>query len=232
MSVAGFSEHSSRTRRRPAAARSAFTLLETMMALVIVGVGVVAFVDAQASFIRSNAWSSHAATGMLLANEVREMSRRLARHDPVTGLTIATGTGGATSAVGWGRESGEAIVEDFDDLDDLDGLVFGLGGTLPGPVDAFGQIVQEVGPDGEPVLDSEGQPRTLEGWSQRISVTKVDPYNFGLARSAAYEQTANAQLPAIRVNQFPLRVTVVVEYTGPYDTQPSEVTRMTWVVPP
>lgn len=219
-------------RRSPQRGRRAFTLLETMMALVIVGVGVIAFVDAQASFIRSNAWSSHAATGMLLANEVREMTRRFSRHDPVTGLTLVTGAGGSTSAVGWGRESGETIADDLDDLDDLDNVVFGVGGTMPGPVDAFGQIVQEIGMDGNPVLDEEQMPRSLEGWRQRISVTKVDPYNFSLPRSAAYEQAASAQLPAIRLNAFPLRVTVIVEYQGPYDTQATEVTRLTWVVPP
>ena len=57
-----------------------FTLLETMLALVIIGVGVLAFVDAQTSFIRSNNWSSQAATGMLLANEIRELTRTLPRH--------------------------------------------------------------------------------------------------------------------------------------------------------
>ncbi len=212
--------------------RRGFTLLETMMALVIIGVGVVAFVDAQAAFTRSNAWSSHAATGMLLANEVREMTRRLPRHDPVTGITRVTGAGGASMALGWGREMGETIATDIDDLDDLDNVTFGLGGTFPGPVDAFGSVIQEISPDGTPMMDVEGNPRTLEGWRQRVLVTKVDPYNFSLARSAAYEQAATAQWPAIRLDQFPMRITVIVEYQGPYDTQPSEVTRTTWVVPP
>src|SRR4051812_41036160 len=107
-----------------AAGRGAFTLLETMMALVIIGVGVLAFVDAQSSFARSNAWSSQAATGMLLANEVREFSRRLTRHDPVTGL-ILTGSGASVVLQGWGREPGEVTVGDIDDLDDLDGVRFG-----------------------------------------------------------------------------------------------------------
>ena len=245
MIAARFSECRGSVTGRPAAkgrgrtarlVRSAgaggFTLLETMMALVIVGVGVVAFVDAQASFTKSNSWSSHAATGMLLANEVRELTRRMSRHDPVTGLTLATGAGGATSAVGWGREAGETTVADLDDLDDLDNVVFGLGGTFAGPIDAFGEAVQEIGLDGNPALDQEGLPRTLEGWSQRVSVTKVDPYNFSLARAASYEQAASSQWPAVRINQFPVRVTVIVEYQGPYDTQASEVTRTTWVVPP
>ena len=71
---------------RPATHARGFTLLETSMAMVIIGVGVLAFVDAQKAFITNNNWSSHAATGAYLANEVRELARRLPRHDPVTGL--------------------------------------------------------------------------------------------------------------------------------------------------
>src|SRR6185295_13822857 len=109
---------------RRSSARRAFTLLETMMALIIIGVGVLAFVDAQTSFARSNNWSSQAATGYLLANEVREFSRHLKRHDPVTGLVIV-GSGASQTLVGWGREGGELTVDDIDDLDDLDGVTFG-----------------------------------------------------------------------------------------------------------
>src|SRR5438105_7251029 len=110
--------HSQRAYSR-SRAPAGFTLLETMMALVIIGVGVLAFVDAQASFTKSNNWSSQAATGMLLANEVREFSRRLPRHDPVTGL-ILTGNGASVVVQGWGRDAGEVTVDDIDDLDDLD----------------------------------------------------------------------------------------------------------------
>src|SRR5262245_48150477 len=125
----------------------AFTLLETMMALVIIGVGVLAFVDAQASFTRSNNWSSQAATGYLLANEVREFTRHLKRHDPVTGLVLVT-SGGSQVLQGWGRENNELTIDDLDDLDDLDGVTFGLGGTYAGPIDAFGHVIPQIGPDG------------------------------------------------------------------------------------
>ncbi len=233
MSIRRFSEFQQRTAPGPARPRRrAFTLLETMMALVIIAVGVLAFVDAQTAFTHSNNWSSHAATGMLLANEIREFTRRLPRHDPVTGLSLVTLTGGSVTAQGWGRESGETTVLDIDDLDDLDNTTFGAGGNFPGPIDAFGDIVQEIGLDGQVITDREGHAQALEGWRQRVIVTKVDPYNFSTARAASYEQAATSQLPAIRVNQFPLRITVIVEYQGPLDTQPEEVTRTTWVVPP
>lgn len=208
-----------------------FTLLETMLALVIIGIGVLAFVDAQTAFTRSNNWSSRAATGMLLANEIREMSRHYSRHDPVTGLTLV-GSGTSAVVVGWGREANETEVSDFDDIDDLDGLTFGVGGTFNGPLNAFGELVQEVDPTGGIIIADNGDARGLEGWMQRVTVQKLDPYNFGLVRGQGYEQAGTGQLPFIRADAFPLRVTVVVTYQGAADPEPEEITRTTWVVVP
>lgn len=217
-------------KARLGARRRGFTLLEAMMALVIIAVGVLAFVDAQASFTKSNIWSSQAATGMLLANEIREFSRHLSRHDPVTGLFLI-GTGSTAVLQGWGREAGETTVDDIDDLDDLDGVTFGAGGTFPGPIDAFGYLVPQTDLEGN-IVTAEGAPVALEGWTQSVTVTKVDPYNFSQARAAAYTQAATSQLPFIAVDQFPLRVTVVVTYTDPATGQATEITRTTWIVPP
>jgi prepilin-type N-terminal cleavage/methylation domain-containing protein len=211
-------------------ARKAFTLLETMMALVIIGVGVLAFVDAQTSFARSNNWSSQAATGMLLANEVREFSRHLTRHDPVTGLVLV-GNGASAVLQGWGREPNEVTVADIDDLDDLDGVKFGSGGTFQGPIDAFGNVIPQIAPDGTIEMYGNNQI-PMQGWSQRVIVQKVDPYNFNTVRDPAYQQLATPQLPFIAVDQFPLRVTVIVEYQAPTSTQATEITRLTWVVSP
>jgi hypothetical protein len=205
--------------------RAGLTLLETLLALVIVGVGVIAFVEAQSSFARSNAWSTQSATGMLLANEIREMTRRLSRHDAVTGLSLNAG-----AAVGWGREVGEVDVLDIDDIDDLNGLTFGEGGTFPGPINALGEVVPQVNARGEVQLDN-GDPVPLMGWRQVVSVTKVDPYNFTIDRNPNYVQASTASLPAIPVDEFPLRVTVVVTFQGVDDVVPEEVVRTTWVVP-
>lgn len=207
-----------------------FTLLESMLALVIISIGVLAFVDAQAGFTRSNNWSSQAATGMLLANEVRELTRRFPRHDPVTGLTL-TGTGTSATLTGWGRETGETDIDDLDDLDDFDGVTFGAGGTFPGPVDAFGTIVPQTDLNGT-VLTAEGSPIPLVGWRQRVIVEKVDPYNFSTTRAHNYVQAASSQWPAITVDGFPLRVTVIVEHQETNSTQWDEITRTTWIAPP
>ena len=63
--------------RRTRATSSGFTLIETALAVVIIGVGVIAMVDAQRAFMQSNAWSNHAATATYLANEIREMTPAL-----------------------------------------------------------------------------------------------------------------------------------------------------------
>lgn len=216
--------------RRLTRKHRAFTLLETMMALVIIGVGVLAFVDAQAAFQSSNNWSSRAATGMLLANEIRELSRKLPRHDPVTGLTVSDNNGVST-VQGWGAETGETTVDDIDDIDDLDGLVFGEGGDFEGPIDAFGVVVPDVNIYGEVVVDDDDNVRTLRGWSQRVTVEKVDPYNFTTVRAAGYSQAMSGQLPAIDADSFPLRVTVAVFFQDTNADEASEVTRVTWILP-
>ena len=86
-----------------------FTLIETALATVIVGVGVLSIVAAQQAFHKQNAWSTNASTATRLGNEIREMTFRLPRHDPVTGLILP-----------WGPEDNELWVGDFDDLDDFD----------------------------------------------------------------------------------------------------------------
>src|SRR5688572_21645248 len=101
-----------RTRcRRPGRPRirRGFTLIEAALASIIVGVGVLALVAAQQAFHQKNMWSTHASTGTWLANELREMTLNLPRHDPVTGAGV------------WGPEENGLSIDDFDDLDDFDG---------------------------------------------------------------------------------------------------------------
>ncbi len=216
---------------RPTPRHAAFTLLETSMALVIIGVGVLAFVDANKSFIENNGWSSMAATGAYLANEVRELMRNLPRHDPVTGLYIDTAGGGET-LVGWGPEAGELLVTDFNDIDDFDGLSFGHLAAQPGPINGFGEVVPETDADGQLITDGNGIAQPLRGWTQRVYVEKVDPANYGIPRGDAYVIPPAGLNPGRTVEAFPLRVTVIVEYQGPMDDDPREITRMMWIAPP
>lgn len=203
-----------------------FTLIETAMATVIIGVGVVAMVDAQEAFTRSTLWSSHATTGTFLANEIREMARHLSRHDPVTGLWLDGET-----LRGWGPEAGEVSVNAFDDLDDLDGLVFGEGGNFPGPINAYGEVIPEIGDDGQPLIDEDGNQVPMLGWRQRVIVEKVSPFDYATTLPRAFFEGASGGWPGRGVGGYPVRVTVIVTYQSGLAPEPIEVSRVSWVVP-
>ncbi|MBC7771162.1 MAG: hypothetical protein H7210_01575 [Pyrinomonadaceae bacterium] len=233
------SEHSARSVvTRAGASRGGFTLIETALATVIVGLGVLALIDAQQSFMKSNDWSSHAATATYLANEVRELTRKLPKHDPVTGLWLQVENGVGTLR-GWGPDAGETEVDDFDDLDDFDGITFSPGGAvdaingeLPGPIDAFGTIIPEILVDGTVPMDENDNALPLQGWTQTVSVEKVDPYDTSVVRSDAYVSAAiPPNFPGLSVDKFPLRVTVVVRYQGPLEARPTDVATVVWIVP-
>ncbi len=173
-------------------ARRAFTLIETALATIIVGTGVLAIMGAQQAFFRQNEWSTHASTGQRLGNEIRELTLHMPRHDPVTGVTF------------WGPEVSELDVEDFDDLDDFDGddgqgLTFSaaLGN---GPISSLRLPITE-----------------MAGWSQRVFVENIDPFNITSVVSDGSSEM--------------MRVRVIVEYQGPTDPTPREITRVTWLAP-
>lgn len=204
-----------------------FTLLETSFALVVIGVGVLAFVEAHQAFIQNNSWSSRAATATYLANEIRELMRRLPRHDPVTGLYF-TSTG---ELRGWGLEPGEIDVTDFDDVDDFSGLVFGAAGHFEGPINAFGEVIPQTDLTGAVIIGPGERPLPLRGWTQRVVVEKVDPANYSTVLPPAHFVPPAGGHPGRPVNRFPLRVTVIVEHLPDGALRAEEITRVSWIVP-
>ncbi len=228
--------HARRTRGRA----PGFTLIETMLALIIVLVGVLAVVQAQRSFLTTNAWSSHSASATYLANELREFSRALPRHDLTTGGLYFTTVGDPSTLTGWGPEPDEAAIQDINDLDDLDGLVLGEATTfpdgftlrrrLPGPINAFGEVINEVLWDGSvETIEIEGveEPVSMRGWTQIVQVEKVDPYDYSTVLDPATE------VAGVRaVGDYPLRITVTILYQGPFEAEAPPVTSVTWIVAP
>jgi len=221
-----------RTSVRRATAPGGFTLIEASLATVIIGVGVLAMVDAQSSFMVSNQWSSHAATATFLANEIREMTRGLPKHDPVVGLFLQDDQDGTTTLLGWGPEQGETTLADFDDIDDFDGIVFSWIGTpdiangdLPGPVNAFREVIPGLTIDGRETEES------MLGWTQTVIVRKVHPFDFSRELGPNFAEAPSGAFPGRRVDQYPLRVTVQVHYQSLSQIEPSLVTEVTWIVP-
>lgn len=143
-------------QRAPVARRRAagFTLIETALTTVIIGVGVLAIVSAQQALHMKNRWSTHASIAQRLGNEIREMTLVLPRHDPVTGQAT------------WGPELlTEPSFEFYDDVDDFDGpagtgLLFSADdGT--GPINARREVIAN-----------------MDGWSQAVFVENVNPFDI------------------------------------------------------
>lgn len=211
------------------------------MATVIIGVGVLAMVDAQTAFIVSNQWSSHAASATFLANEIREFTRNLPKHDPVNGLMLVDDDGTMVIS-GWGAESGEVTAGDFDDIDDFDGLTFSYVGTpglndndLPGPINAFGEVIPAIDIDGDELGSTNNlnvfTGEAMNGWYQTITVEKIDPFDTSSAVADNFFEAPDGTFPGREVDEYPLRVSVLVFYQGPNDTTADLVTTVTWIVP-
>ncbi len=92
--------------------RRGFWIVESAVAIAVIGVGVVALVGSQQAWHIQTVASEELATGMRLATEIREMTLLLPANDPITGVST------------WGVEFGEVIPQDIDDLDDLDTAIF------------------------------------------------------------------------------------------------------------
>ena len=142
-----------RPRCRRGRRHGGFTLIETALATIIVGVGVLAIVSAQQAFHQKNSWSTHVSTATMLGNELREMTWNLPQHDPVTGDAF------------WGPEGdNELWVGDFDDLDDFDGdgdgWIFSADDDS-GPINARREVIPN-----------------MDGWSQTVRVFNVNPFDI------------------------------------------------------
>src|SRR5262245_53309678 len=107
--------------RRP----NAFTLIEVSLAMVIVGVGILAMMQLLAVCTTQNRAGAEITTATLLAENIRETMAGLPLTDPIFGH----GT--------FGAESGQSLAG-FDDVDDFDGQTFNP------PIDAFRQPVTEL----------------------------------------------------------------------------------------
>lgn len=227
-------------RSRREGAGGGFTLLETMLALTITLVGILSVIQAQRSFLFNNQWSSQAASANYLANEIREMTRSFPRHDRSSGGIYLTTPGDPDSMAGWGPETNEILATDLDDLDDLDGAVFGNATSFPdgftmtrrypGPINAFGETITETKWDGtEEVVEVDGEqvPVSMRGWTQIVTVEKVDPWDYSTVLAENYYEAGVRE-----IDEFPLRVTVTVLYEGTWTLESPAITEVSWIVPP
>jgi type II secretory pathway pseudopilin PulG len=95
-------------KRDTRSARGAFTLVEAVVAIAIVGIGVAAMMSATASGTRANGDSRELATAMSLAQEIREWTATLPFSDPDPGQEH--------NPPGPDGSSPQVFVDDLDDL--------------------------------------------------------------------------------------------------------------------
>ena len=133
--------------------KGGFSLVEVLVAVLLVGLAIAALVVTNNSFTQANAAGTYLTTAEFLAEQVRELTILLPVVDPQT--EIAT----------FGPEAGEPNVVDYDDLDDFDDASF----TPPinserDPLSEFAAFtqkvtVQNVNPgDFEQIIPDHGSP--------------------------------------------------------------------------
>lgn len=114
-------------------AKGGFTLLEALLAVVIIGVSLTAIVAAMGAYTQVTGVGLNLSTAEFLIEEIRELSAVLPAVDPTTGITT------------FGPETGESTVADYDDLDDFDGQTFSppidISGASLAAFPAFSQQV-------------------------------------------------------------------------------------------
>jgi prepilin-type N-terminal cleavage/methylation domain-containing protein len=100
--------------------RRGFTLIEVLIATVLIGLAIAALVGANASFTMANSAGSDLSTAEFLAEQIRELTAMLPVSDP-----------DSTSWVSFGPE--ESSLAEYDDVDDFHGFD---STALGAPIDA------------------------------------------------------------------------------------------------
>ncbi|TKJ34981.1 MAG: hypothetical protein CEE38_16100 [Planctomycetes bacterium B3_Pla] len=88
-----------------------FSLIEVLIAVVLVGIAIASLVASNIAFTKANAAGTELSTAEFLIEQIRELTTLLPVIDPETGDDI------------FGPETGETLA-DYDDLDDFSGASF------------------------------------------------------------------------------------------------------------
>ena len=92
--------------------RAGFTLVEVLIAAVLIGFAIAALLASNSAFTSANAGGINLSTAEFLIEEMRELTACLGVVDPESETDV------------WGPESDETSAADYDDLDDFDGASF------------------------------------------------------------------------------------------------------------
>ena len=90
--------------------KKAFSLIEVLLAIILIGLAVASLLVANSSFTEANGVGTNLSTAQFLIEQIRELTTLLPVIDPQTDTAF------------FGAE--EASLTDYDDLDDFDSKVF------------------------------------------------------------------------------------------------------------
>ena len=105
--------------------RRGFTLIEVLIAAILIGMAIAGLIGANISFTRSNSAGVNMTTAEFLIEQIRELTMPLPVFDP-EGFA---GTFGAE----------EASLADYDDIDDFDGKTFNP------PINIAREVINDLG---------------------------------------------------------------------------------------
>jgi Tfp pilus assembly protein PilV len=180
-----------------------FTLIETTLTTIIVGLAITALVKQVMTSTQQNRYTQRLTTGCLLADNCREMMSGIPFNDPANGT------------LSFGPEGGETLAT-FNDVDDFDGFDSTVradiaSGQPVGPVDAARRVITET------VGGVAQVPVEWRNWRQQIAVDPVDPNNL------------NTVYPKPNTARVGIRITVTISYMAPGTGTWEQVTQLRWL---
>ena len=98
-------------KMRNSQSKNGFTLIEVMIAVILVGLAIASLVGANGAFTQANGAGTELSTAEFLLEQVKELTSMLSVTDPGTGTDV------------FGPETGETL-STYNDLDDFDGQSF------------------------------------------------------------------------------------------------------------
>jgi type II secretory pathway pseudopilin PulG len=195
--------YSARSPHRAPRRSRAFTLIETTLTTIIVGLAITALVKLVLTTTQQNRYTQRMTTGCLLADNVREMMAGIPFSDPSNGTLT------------FGPETGEALAT-YNDVDDFDGWDSTVrpdiaGGQPVGPVDAARRVITEV------VGGVTQVPAEWRNWRQQIAVDPVDSNNL------------NTTYPKPNTSRVCIRITVTISYRATPTSAWEQVVQLRWL---
>ena len=117
---------------RDARYEDGFSLIEVLIAILLLGLAIASLVTANSAFTKANGAGTELSTAEFLIEQIRELSALLPVIDPNTGVST------------FGPETAETLA-DYDDLDDFDGASFSPPiGADRNPLNDFAAFSQQI----------------------------------------------------------------------------------------